>query len=347
MITITPQYLKDLTLIKGHEIDGAIKQYADENGGANLLNAQDSEGNTLAHYIAISADGASYNAGMKELLKNADLSIKNNNGQTPVHFAAYNLDSYKHSQEYHFGDIVKYAAKQKYNFSLTDNEGKSVLHIAAIQESGKHPGGIASYQKPFVEWILDAIKANKYSVDLDVLSQSGKSALYYTIDHSRYDEARRLVQAGANPEAGVGDNTPSHLVSARLKELESTDNQEESSSLIRLQRQFSSNNSSLLNVGKGRFWKEYPHVTQSAKVGGIVGGVTAAAISVALVILCVSNPVSLAALGTVAVAALLGAALGAIAPTVTVNFAKLGFNILGASCVGAGACCSALGRSMG
>src|SRR3972149_7715531 len=80
------------------------------------------------------------------------------------------------------------------------------LHLAAINQYEAHfDKNIYLYRHPNIQYILEAAAKHNLKINLDVFSRSGSTALYYLINHERFDEARLLIEVGANPTAHRAD----------------------------------------------------------------------------------------------------------------------------------------------
>lgn len=211
--TVSANYLHDLLFLSPDELQTKIDSYAKENNGANLVNAQDENGQTLAHHIAANPAGLLNFETVTILLKNnPDFSIRDNEGNTPMHTIT-SIGYCDKDAAHMFMYFADHAAKTKFDFSSLNNEGRSVLHMAAIARYGR--------QKP-VEYILNAVNNHNYKIDLDVLSRSGSTALYYLLNHNRFDEAKMLIEAGASLTQhgdSAADRHPYRYTSQLLRQL--------------------------------------------------------------------------------------------------------------------------------
>jgi len=218
-----PDYLERLSRADADEITAAIERFANENNGANLLNAQDLRGRTLAHYVAERGLTHKYKSSIQQVLfeNNADFMIADNEGNTPVHVMA--LNAHERASSPMFQEYIKYAGRTNFDFTVLNNAGKSVLHIAALVEYVDTRAGMRLSATTYVRDILEAAKENGLAIELDVLTNTGSTTLYYLINHNRYDEALLLLEAGASPTKygeGANDRDPVKQVDEQLSEIE-------------------------------------------------------------------------------------------------------------------------------
>ena len=249
---VTADYLKNLSKVSGDEISSEIKKFAEKYNGANLLNEQDVQGCTLAHYVADRGLTQKYDGYILDVLaeNNVDFSIKNKMGNTPMHIMAINSE--ERASAYMFVDFIKYAAKTKFDFAALNNQGLSVLHIAAINQYADTIMGhfvLRKYEN--IKYILEAAKENNLSINLNVLSRSGSTALFYLINHARYDEANLLLDAGADHQLygdNAADRSPMKQVKEHLHLLKEMKSDEEGSKLKQINEQIK-----ILEALKSRF----------------------------------------------------------------------------------------------
>ena len=72
-----------------------------------------------------------------------------------------------------------------------------------------------------IKIIIDAVKENNLKTDYNVISASGKTTLFYLINHQRFYEAKLLLQEGARPAGNVKDSAEyaeAQKLLAQLKE---------------------------------------------------------------------------------------------------------------------------------
>jgi ankyrin repeat protein len=198
------------------------------------VNEQDEKGRTLLHYAALSGH-ASKNLGpahavfVCHLLLNAekiDFNIKDSSGSTPVHTAGL-LGTDKVTCRYVFPEFVKAAIDHGFDCSTKGESGYTILHLAALhtytisrlpdQVIGNRDKNLSNIMK-----ILIDKKIPNFTSVLDALSDSGATALYYAINRFSLEEAKELLDNGANPEAcgWLSDKSPFSRVSELKKTLQ-------------------------------------------------------------------------------------------------------------------------------
>jgi|GEM_PF-6463845 FOG: Ankyrin repeat len=163
-----------------------------------VVNEQDENGNTLLHHAAlIGRKRGSWSAG--EILNvlftspHLDFTVKNNDGNTPLHVAALSCDE-RTTCQFVFPALVKEASNRGFDFSILGGKsGQTVLHIAT-RTSYTDPRGVFGRINN-VKNVLD----NASQPGLDTLSTSGSTAFYYAINFCHFAEAKSLLEAGANP----------------------------------------------------------------------------------------------------------------------------------------------------
>ncbi len=214
---VTVAFLRGLAHEEADTIQSEIQKFSKEHPDQpNLLNEQDAAGRTVAHYVA--------ERGLQQVLfdNDADFSIQDNQGNTPMHVMAYNCHE-KASADI-FEDYIHYAAKKGFDFALLNHDGLSVLHIAAIEQYQRFPFPA----KQNIKYILESAQANDLRINLNVLSRSGSTALFYLINHCRYQEANLLLDAGVDPAKcgeGADDRKPINEVDnqlAAIKQMQNT-----------------------------------------------------------------------------------------------------------------------------
>lgn len=182
----------------------------------NLMKEQDEEGMTLLHHAAqIGFIMGSLNARkvLEALFKapEIDFSIKDKNENTALHVAAY-CSQERVTCQYIFPTLVKEAADHGFDFSTLGQNGQSILHIAT-RTSYTDPRGVFG-RKNNVKNVLD----NARDPGLNTLSSSGSTAFYYAVNHCYIDEAKTLLDAGADPLLyGAKDRDPLAMVDEHLK----------------------------------------------------------------------------------------------------------------------------------
>jgi ankyrin repeat protein len=137
-----------------------------------------------------------------------DFSVQDKNGMTPVHLAAYTAHD-RVTSRFVFPNFVREAAQRGFDFSILDKQGQSVLHLSTRYAYEDPRGFFPRHQNVLV--LLD--KERVPNIDLDVLSSSGATALYYTINRLQLKETNALLDAGANPIlCGDPDRDPMDMV---------------------------------------------------------------------------------------------------------------------------------------
>lgn len=174
-----------------------------------LINEQDELGKTILHYAAEMGLRMGSNSGslILYLLFNtdpkADFSIKDKEGNTPVHIAASRCDD-EVTCFFVFPNFVKHAAENGFNFSILNNNGHAVIHLAALLGYVNYPSRYNTIEK-----FLD----NCFQSDIDILSSAGGTAFFYAINNCRLVEAHALLDAGADPLLfGTSDCNPLKMV---------------------------------------------------------------------------------------------------------------------------------------
>ena len=174
-----------------------------------IINKQDELGKTILHCVAELGLRMGSNSGslILYLLFNADpkanFSIKDNDGNTPVHIAAALCNDLV-TCRFVFPNFVQHAAEDGFNFSILNNEGHAVIHLAALL-------GYVGY--PLRYNTITELLSNSFQIDIDVLSSAGCTAFFYAINNNRLVEAHTLLDAGADPLLfGNSDGDPLKMV---------------------------------------------------------------------------------------------------------------------------------------
>ncbi len=199
--------LKDLASAEEDEFEAKLKTFIGKHGG---INTQDKQGNTLAHRMTFSGHVYDFYKKIDIMFQyNPDFTIANKEGMTPMHLAAvWNRKRYQYQI---FRQYVAYAAKKQFDFAALDGSGKAVLHYAAYIIS----------EQCNIKIIIDAVKEHNLKTDYNVISASGKTTLFYLINHQRFYEAKLLLQEGARPAGNVKDSAEyaeAQKLLAQLKE---------------------------------------------------------------------------------------------------------------------------------
>ena len=189
---VSSEYLHDLLFLSQQDFQMKISEYA-ERHNRSLINEQDENGQTLAHHIAANPAGiigCNLEIIGTVLKNNPDFSLQDNLGNTPMH-SITNICHCDKDAAGMFYAFAEYAAQHQFDFSnLKNNKGRGVLHIAAFTRYGR---------AQTVASILNLAEKYKCKIDLDALSgNTGTTALFYLLNHCRYEEAKMLIKAGAD-----------------------------------------------------------------------------------------------------------------------------------------------------
>ena len=183
-----------------------------------LINKKDKQGMTLLHHIAVMEDlGQSSLEPIIDILlaqPSINFNIEDNKGNTAIHLAASSRE--RTNCEFIFPKLVEKAEKNQFNFSMLDKQGQAIIHLASR----------LSYSSPITGKRINKIETLiKYapSLDLNVLSSSGSSALFYALNSVHFPEADTLLNAGANPSLGNEGRKPLEQVKKHLKTIEQLD----------------------------------------------------------------------------------------------------------------------------
>jgi hypothetical protein len=208
---VNSKYLLAILHLKPYQMQGIINHYNAKHAGKNLVNEQDEYGKTLSHYIAERGLTYKYNKAVQYILfaNNPNFDIQDREGQTPLHIIAYYSENRVIASA--FPEFINYGIRNKANLSLLNKEGRSVLHLTAMG-SYKHSNQIKT--------ILDIAFKYQYKIDIDQLSSSGSTALFYAINWLRIDEAKYLLQQKANPLCGAPDRQPLKIIDELIKDIE-------------------------------------------------------------------------------------------------------------------------------
>ncbi|MCE3233631.1 MAG: Ankyrin repeat [Rickettsiaceae bacterium] len=171
-----------------------------------IINEQDESGQTILHHAVkigrlTGSNYASLILGQLFKADGVDFSIKDNDGNTPVHLAAHYCGD-RVTVDFVFPNYVSAAYEAGFNFSELNNAGKAVLHILASDDDYSHfAGGQRNSVKTFIE--------NAPNVDLNVFSATGATPLFYTLNYLKLNKATTLLEAGAAPYLyGSKDRNP-------------------------------------------------------------------------------------------------------------------------------------------
>lgn len=183
------------------------------------INKPDGNGRTLAHYIGWRGLHLENGLIVQRVLLQSKLSLNvyDNNGNSPLQlmvltaFGKYASPSDTDKSVRMFRTYLDYAFCNKYDFSWKNDDGLTLLHLLARSSERNY--------SPVIHF-LDLIKSHPDRVDLNTLSSSGASALYYSIERGWMDDALALLKAGANPLAGEKGKDPLELVNSIINTFE-------------------------------------------------------------------------------------------------------------------------------
>src|SRR3990167_7994706 len=120
-----------------------------------------------------------------------DLSITDENGATPLHIAAFRCAD-KVTNQTTFPLLLAEATKQKnFDFTSTDNCGRTILHLLAHGEYSNFYG-----EKTSITKFLDVIK----NISLETQDKYGATPLHTAIFSKNFDIAKDLIEHGASLE---------------------------------------------------------------------------------------------------------------------------------------------------
>lgn len=179
-----------------------------------IIHEQDEkDGLTLAHSAAtigsvLNPNEASLIHDLLFKMPGLNLNIKDKSGNTPVHVAALYCGD-RVSGEYTFPRYIKQAKKLGFDFSTLGQGGQAILHIAARNSYGPSIFGSRNSIATLLALVPD--------IDVNVFSNSGSTALFYTIDFMHFAEADCLLEAGANPRlCGVVERDPLKMLNHHI-----------------------------------------------------------------------------------------------------------------------------------
>lgn len=176
------------------------------NGRVDKLNTRDDQGESILHHAAklglsLPANEVSSNLGLIFNQEDLDFNLKDRNLRTPLHTAAYACEDSQVTCTTVFPLFVYYANKSNFDFSALDKTGKSILHLAAIFSYTD-----SSTKKRFNN--VETLIRHASGLNLNLLSSSKKTALYYAISHGHFEEAHTLLDKGADPRLGGEGKKP-------------------------------------------------------------------------------------------------------------------------------------------
>ncbi|MDF1796793.1 MAG: ankyrin repeat domain-containing protein [Coxiellaceae bacterium] len=201
-------------------------------------------GKTIAHYIACQGQ-SNYRPDIARLLQSLlftlpglNLNIKDKEGNTALHSAAM----YSH-YSFTLPQFAEAAVKNGYDFEGLNDRGLTVLHTTARADC-KHEvmhhllddyddddntqltTMLLSKIQPFLyeesthptEALLKAMGGH---ANVETLSRTGSTALYYAVRQQNFSAASALLGAGANPLAGRENKKAYHELQQQMKVIES------------------------------------------------------------------------------------------------------------------------------
>lgn len=112
-------------------------------------------------------------------LSDLDFSVKNEQGNTPIHHAAVIED------QVILPYFIEQGLQRGFDFSIKGEKGLTALHLAA--------------QFGHQSFVLSVLKSKNIKNEINLLSDEGASVLYYALEKSlSYNYSKSLVEAGAN-----------------------------------------------------------------------------------------------------------------------------------------------------
>lgn len=181
------------------------------------LNLQDEDGKTVLHHLA-EVYGDDYFDAINlrtfiDVCRNADLTLQDKDGNTALHIAISRYPEiissyYSHNAK---AEYISELAKHASNYSILNNEGLSVLHLAALIPmryykldlpfNGAKDDFVCLRQQ---ENVIRSLIAAHPDYDYNALSSKGKTAVEYALNMEHpegwsvgSDAARLLLEAGA------------------------------------------------------------------------------------------------------------------------------------------------------
>lgn len=194
-------------------LEQSIQDEIDSN--PSIIKEKDEYGATLLHHAALLGRLRNEENAIGILTtlfncKKLDFTVKDKDGNTPLHVAAFNCDD-KVTCRIVFPALVREAARRQFDFSTKGQNGQSVLHIAARTSYTGLSGRINN---------VENVLKNAPKPGLDVLSRSGATAFYYAVNERHLEEAHSLLDAGADPFLyGAEDRNPVAMIERHLESL--------------------------------------------------------------------------------------------------------------------------------
>ena len=176
------------------------------------VNEQDDDGMTILHHAAsIGAMMGSNSASLIHQLlfevPGIDFSIKDLNGNTAVHLAGY-FSYDRVTCRYIFPNYVRKAAALGFDFTTRGSQGLTVLHYAALNAYECDMQGRDQNLSTILAILIEHPIPNLAAV-MNALSDSGSTALYYSLSRLAFSEVQKLLDAGADPLlCGTSERSP-------------------------------------------------------------------------------------------------------------------------------------------
>ncbi len=164
-----------------------------------FLIRQDLNGDTFFHYILRNVDSMPSHKvhwHIQSILAcKGSFQIKNKDGMTPLHLAAANGLNENINKDL-FPSLVKEAEKRGFDFTQKDEKGRTVLHLTALI-----PLSRTSEFTNNLQILLNTIEKDR--IDLNENDNLGFTALDYAFVMFKMGAVEALIEAGAQPLAGV------------------------------------------------------------------------------------------------------------------------------------------------
>lgn len=170
-----------------------------------IENMPDDQGNTLAHVVSgcgafLDPEKARAACDVLTAAPGLDLTIRNAQGDTPLHFAVA-CANHPVNATVVLPAFITRAASAGFNFQSHDRYGMTVLQRAVRSGNAEAIDQLLYWQR----------NGTGVDVGLDALSGAGGTALCHALSLYRFDIAQKLVDAGANTTDCYIDNLPPRL----------------------------------------------------------------------------------------------------------------------------------------
>ncbi|MBA2709729.1 MAG: ankyrin repeat domain-containing protein [Tatlockia sp.] len=159
------------------------------------LKLRDKKGWTLLHHLAHESNNLYANDFKNKLFllgeKGIDFNVKANCGDTATHIITLRC-TFQKTNLTHFPLFISVATQKGFNFNIRGQLGLTVLQIASSLRYKNF-----QFFNPIsnVQTLLESIP----NLDLDPMSASGGTALFFAIQSGNLSEAKILLNAGADP----------------------------------------------------------------------------------------------------------------------------------------------------